>query len=170
MTTLSYARPARHYAAPVFRPQVRKRYDEWENLSPPEFGTKLASIDVPDTCDRKLGFVRHTAADVDEPVFKFADVVMFLHDTVEDALTRRIVWGHILMQLEGVQEPIDGAPKRPAPMLTAATCFNHRVVPSYVFTAAQEWARTYGAAPLVHYKRRTVDSIRVNNLVSSKNF
>lgn len=111
--------------------------------------------------------MRHTAADIDEPVFKLAGVVMFLHDAVEDEFTRRIVWGHILMQLEGVQEPVDGTRKRPAPVLTAATCFNHRVVPSYVFTAAQEWARTHGAAPLVHYKRRTVDSIRVNNLVRS---
>lgn len=91
---------------------------------------------------------------------------MFLHDTAEDALTRRIVWGHILMQLEGVQESIDGAPKRPAPVLTAATCFNHRAVPSHVFPAAQEWARTHGAVPFVHYERRTVDVVRVNTLVS----
>lgn len=97
----------------------------------------------------------HTAADVDQPVFKFSGVAMFLHDTAEDELTRRIVWGHILMQLEGVKESVDGAQKRPAPVLTAATCFNHKAVPSHVFAAAQEWARIHGTAPFVHYRLKS---------------
>lgn len=62
------------------------------------------------------------------------------------------------MQIECAQ---DGAA-----VLTARTCFDHRVVPSHVFPAAQEWARTHGAVPFVHYERRTVDVVRVNTLVS----